>query len=250
MNSDTYNAKEAMTKLKLPTTTFYRKVKEGHIPYKQKKPLLFPKEAIDAIAEVDAEDKKPDKLLFSVAPRGPLWKKREILQQNYGVEDAVPYKTVLKWLKKNDEIFMQVNKGEDILGWIAFLPLEEEIIAALTEDKMKEADIPPKALQKWDDPQISIYISSLQVVESDNVTHDKVFAAFLIRNAIKRALTLIDQYDIKNWYGISRNPASQAILEALGFKQIASLDGGKRRVYRLDSLVRPSRLLKYYLRKH
>src|SRR6516164_6120904 len=147
MNNDTYNAKEAAKKLKLPTTTFYRKVNEGHIPYNRRNPYRFPKEAIDAIAEVDAEEEKPDKLLFTVSPRGSLWTKREIVKQSSGTEYPIPYKTALGWLKRNDKIFMQVNKGNDILGWVTFLPLEEAIITALIEDKMKEADISPEAIK-------------------------------------------------------------------------------------------------------
>jgi len=249
VNSDTYNAKEAAKKLNLPTTTFYRKVNEGHIPYNGRKPYRFPKEAIDAIAEVDTEEEKPEKLLFKVSPRGPLWTKREIVKQSSGTEYPIPYKTVLGWLKRNDKIFMQVNKGNDILGWITFLPLEEDMITALIEDKMKEADIAPRAIKKWDDPQVSVYISNLQVVQTGNEKYDKAVAAFLIRNAIKRGLTLMDQYDIKNWYGIGPDGTSHALLEALGFKQIASLDSGKRRAYRLDTLIRPTKLIKYFSRR-
>src|SRR5579859_6191369 len=111
MQDDLYSAKEAMEKLKIPTTTFYRKVQEGHIPYTGQRPMRFPKEAIDAIAEVDSEDEKLDKLLFKISPRGDLWKKREITRKLYGVEDPIPYRTILEWLKRNDKIFMQVNKG-------------------------------------------------------------------------------------------------------------------------------------------
>jgi len=251
MNSDTYNAKEAAQKLKLPTTTFYRKVNEGHIPYIGHRPKRFPKEAIDAIAEVDSEGEKPDKLLFKVAPRGNLWTKQElIIKESAGNEPPIPYKTVLGWLKRNDKIFMQVNKGKDILGWVTFLPLEEEIITALIEDKMKEADIPPEAIKKWDDPQISVYISNLQVVKTKSEKSGKAVAAFLIRNTIKRGLIFMDQYDIKNWYGIGLDGTSQALLEELGFKQIASSDSGKRKVYRLDNLIRPTKLLRYFLRRH
>jgi excisionase family DNA binding protein len=250
MEGDNYNAKEAAEKLRLPSTTFYRKVKEGHIPYTGPRPMRFPKEAIDAIAEVDFRREEADKLLFKVSARSDLWKKRGIIKQTYGIEDPVPYIRALEWLKSNDEIFMQVNKGDNILGWVALFPLEEEIITALIEDKMKEKDIPPEAIKKWDDSQLSVYISILEVFKTTNKGADKAVAVFLIRKTIKWALTLIEQCDIKNWYGIGTNHTSQALLEALGFKQISSLDGEKRKVYRLDNLSRPAKLLKKFLRKH
>src|SRR5437763_16262580 len=116
MSDGDYNAKEAMDILKLPTTTFYRKVKEGHIPYKGRRPhMRFPKEAIDAIAEIDSEDETVDELLFKASTRADTWTKQEIIKKIYGVEDTVPFKTVLAWRKRNEQIFMQVNKGHKIL---------------------------------------------------------------------------------------------------------------------------------------
>lgn len=250
MSEDYYNANEAMDRLKLPTTTFYRKVKEGHIPYTGRRPnMRFPKEAIDAIAEVDSEKETIDKLLFKLSTRADIWTKQEIIKKIYGIEEVLPFKVVLEWRKRNEQIFMQVNKGNQILGWTTFLPVEEDLIIALIEDKMKEGDIPPEAVKKWDDQQISVYIPTLQVVETTNEERNKAVAAFLIKKTIKWALALRVQYDIENWYGVGTNRADQALLEALGFKQIASLDGGKRKGYKLDDISKPSKLLKNFLRK-
>jgi hypothetical protein len=250
MSEDDYNAKEAMGRLKLPQTTFYRKVKEGHIPYKGRRPnLRFPREAIDAIAEIDSEEEVVDELLFKLSTRSDIWTKRKIIKDTYGIEEAVPFKTVLAWRKRNEKTFMQVNKGNQILGWTTFLPLEEDIIIALIEDKIKEEDIPPEAVRKWDDQQISVYISTLQVVETTNEERNKAVAAFLIKKTIKWALDLRVQYDVKNWYAIGTSRAGQTLLEALGFKQITSLDGGKRKGYRLDDIAKPAKLLKHFLRK-
>jgi hypothetical protein len=249
MTEDSYNAKEAMGKLKLPTTTFYRKVKEGEIPYKGQRPhMRFPKEAIDAIAEIELEEEIINYLTFKLSTVSDVWKKQEIMQSLHANEDIVSFKTILAWRKRNDEISMQVNEGTKILGWISLLPLEEEIILELIEDKMREGDIPPQAVKKWDDEQISVYISAIEVVPSSNVVRDKEVAAFLLKKTIQRALSLMKEHDIKNWYGIGTSLEGQAILEALGFKQINSLDGGKRKGYRLDDMSKPSKLIKAFLR--
>ena len=84
---------------------------------------------------------------------------------------------------------------------------------------------------------------------SSDEIRDIEVAAFLIRKTIKWALTLKERYDIKNWYAVAPNQEVQDILEALGFKEFSSSDGGKKKVYKLETLVRPTKLLKYFLHK-
>jgi hypothetical protein len=248
MKDETYNAKEAMGKLKLPTTTFYRKVKEGEIPYKGQRPhMRFPKEAIDAIAELESEETS-NELVFKPSSIADLWNKQEIIEHTYGKENVVEYKTVLSWRKRNEEISMQVNEGKKLLGWTMLLPLEEEIILQLLQEKLREQDIPPQAIRKWEDSQISVFISTLEVIETLNVKRDREVAALLIRRTIKWALSLMEQYDIKNWYAIGRSPEGQAILEALGFKQISNSDRGRRKCYKLEDTSKPTKLLRAFLR--
>jgi hypothetical protein len=250
MTDETYNAKEAMNILKLPSTTFYRKVKEGAIPYKGRKPnMRFPKEAIHTIAELKAEKKKEDKLTFKRATVAAIWAKRDISQQSGSDEDIIPFKTALAWRERNKDICMQVSEGKDILGWTAFLPLEEQLILELLEGKRKEKDIPPEAIKKWSDDQISVYIFSLELLPTSDEIRDIKASAFLLRKTIKWALKLIEQYDIRKWYGIAHNTQGQVILEKLGFKQMDSLARSKRNVYKLETMVRPTKLLKYFMGK-
>jgi len=249
MQDNVYNAKEAREKLNLPTTTFYRKVNEGKIPYIKYKHKLFPKEAIDAMADLKASKEKKDGITFQLSTLADVWTKQEIIRQKRGVEDTVPFKTVLAWREVNDQISMQVNEGKTILGWTTFLPLDEELVLELVTGKRQERDIPPEAIKKWDDLEISVYISTLEAVGSSKATRDKTIAAFLIRKTIKWALALMNDCDIKNWYAIATDKQGQEILEALGFKQVTTLDGGTRTGYKLTDLSRPSKLLKYFLRK-
>jgi len=249
MNDDSYNAREAMGKLNLATTTFYRKVKEGHIPYRGQRPKMrFPKEAIDAIVEIQMKERPGDTFLFKLSTVSDEWDKFEIRKKLYGEKDAFPFRTVLIWRQVNEEISMQLNKGNKILGWSAFLPLEEGIILEVLEGRMRVEDIPAQAVKKWEDSQISVFIPSIEVVPSSNTKRDTEVTALLIRNTIKWAVSLMAQHDIKNWYSIGTSSESQAILEALGFKQINSLDNGKRKGYKLADPGKPSRLQKYFLR--
>jgi len=248
MNANFYNAKEAMEILKLPTTSFYRKVREGDIPHKGKRPnMQFPKEAIDALAEANAEEDKSDELKFKLSTLNDAWKKQEITRQPYPDEDAVPFKTVVSWRRRNDEISMHVEERDKILGWTTFLPLDEEIIMDLLHSRITEKDIPPLAVKKWTDPQLSVYIPIIEVVPTKNAEKDKEVGLYLIRKTVKWAISLMLQHDIKNWYGIGTSPEGQAILEALGFKLLTNLDNGERKGYMLEAQAEPVRLISHFL---
>lgn len=248
MQEEYYTAKEAMRILGKPTTTFYREVKEGRIPYKGKRPhMRFPKEAVNALAEVGTNEEDNANLTFTFSTIADAWTKQEMTRQPYGSEDAVPFKTVLAWRKRNDEISMNVKEGEKLLGWTTFLPLDERVIAALIEDKIREKDIPLPAIKKWTDKQLSVYIPVIEVVPSGNIQRDKEIASYLIRKTIKWAITLTIQHDIKNWYAIGATPEGQALLEALGFKLIADYNE-ERKGYMLETKLEPVKLVSMFLK--
>lgn len=248
MNEEYYTAKEAMQVLGKPSTSFYREVREGRIPHKGKRPSMrFPKEAIDALAEVDAA-KEEEKLIFTHSTIADAWTKQEITCQPYGDEDTVPFRTILEWRKRNDDISMHVEEKRKILGWTTFLPLDEDIILDLVHNKMREKDIPPQAVKRWTDKQLSVYIPIIEVLPTDNPERDKEVSAFLLRRTIKWAVMLMIQYDIKNWYGIGTTPEGQEILERLGFKLLVSLEEGSRKGYVLESKAEPVRLISSFLR--
>ncbi len=248
MQEEYYTAKEAMQVLGKPTTTFYREVKEGRIPYKGKRPnMRFPKEAVNALAEIGTNEEDNINLTFTLSTIADAWTKQEITRQPYGNEDAVPFKTVLAWRKRNDEISMNVKEGEKLLGWTTFLPLDEKVIAALIEDKIREKDIPLPAIKKWTDKQLSVYIPVIEVIPSGSIQRDKAVASYLIRKTIKWAISLTIQHEIKNWYGIGATSEGQTLLEALGFKLIADYSE-ERKGYMLETKLEPVKLVSMFLR--
>jgi hypothetical protein len=91
-----------MQLLRKPSTTFYREVREGRIPHKGKRPhMRFPKEAIDALADVGANKEADERLIFTYSTIADAWTKQELTRQPYEDEDAVPFKTVLEWRKRS-----------------------------------------------------------------------------------------------------------------------------------------------------
>ncbi|GHO52180.1 helix-turn-helix domain-containing protein [Ktedonobacter robiniae] len=242
MEQEYYNAKEAMEILKKPSGSFYRDVREGKIPSVGKRPnMRFPKEAIDALAEVELEDEEPG-LNFSVSTIAESWAKKE-LNRPYETEDTVPFKTVLEWRKRNNDITMNARRGKKVIGWTTFLPLDEEIAMDLVYSRIREKDIPPQAVKRWSQPQLSVYIPVIEVVPSGNIKQDKIIGAYLLTRTIKWAITLMIQYDIKNWYAVGTTPEGQAILDALGFTLLISQDEGKRKGYILENTAEHVKLI-------
>ncbi|MBV9691335.1 MAG: helix-turn-helix domain-containing protein [Ktedonobacteraceae bacterium] len=243
MERQYYTAKEAMEILKKPNATFYREVKAGLIPHVGKRPnMRFPKEAIDALAEVGTFDQEETTLTFIPSTIASAWEKQEMAHP-YEDQDLVPFKNVLEWRKVNSELSMDVREGNKLRGWITFLPLDEKIILALIHDKMREKDIPLRAIKRWSEKQLSVYIPIIEVILSGNKGKDRRIGVYLLKKAIKWAISLTIRYDIKNWYSIGVTTDGQAILETLGFKEIASLEGGKRKAYMLETKIQPVRLV-------
>lgn len=245
MNSEYYTAKEAMQVLNKPTTTFYREVGQGLIPHVGKRPYMrFPKEAIDALAEVGDFVPGSQRMVFEASTIADAWTKQEITRQPYEDEDAVPFKTVLEWRKMNNDISMHIKDNNKLVGWVTFLPMDEKIIHSLIENKLREKDIPAQAIKKWTDRQISVYIPIIEVVPlENNRQRDKERGAFLIRKTIRWAITLMIQHDIKNWYAIGTTTEGQDLLEALGFTEIANLEEGQRKGYELETKAEQVRLI-------
>ena len=248
MEQNFYEAKQVAELLKISIPTVYRKAKSGDIPASGKRPnIKFPKEAIDALVEFGDEEELNSKLIFAPSTNAELWEGLEITRSLYGTEDEVPYKRLIEWQKANNEIFMSLREGKKLVGAITFMPIEEKIAIALIHDEIREKDIPGKAIKKWTDKGISVYVPTIEVISSGNLKRDRERGQFLLRRTIKWAIMLTIQHDIKNWYAIGATPEGQAILEALGFNLITQFDGGKRKGYMIDTISKPVRFVSRFI---
>jgi hypothetical protein len=244
MSDKDYTAKEAMEILGKPQATFYREVKAGLIPHKGKRPnMRFPKEAIDALADLGPIEEESNELSFAPITIADLWEAKEISTSPYGEENDVPFKTVMEWKKVNNDMGMSLREGNKLVGWTTFLPLDEKIAVALINNQMKEKDIAPKFVRKWTENKVSVYIPVVEVVPSGNKYKDIRRGTFLLRKTLKWAITLTIQHDIKNWYAVGATSDGQAILEALGFIKIHETEDGKEKGYVLETIARPARLI-------
>ena len=256
MDTQYYTSEEAMKKLNKPRSTFFKEVENGLIPFElepgRQRGKRFPKHAIDVLArrqQVKYRRKGPTHLIFSPSTPADMWTEIQIGTELYGADDVVPYETILEWRDMNDEMHMSVKDRGQVIAYSCLMPIEESFMLPLIQDKIRERDIPASSIKQWTDPQLSIYVSSLTVKPTGNATRDKEIGRFTIKHTVKWALGINRQYEIKNWYGIGATPEGQALFEALGFSEIASVYEGKRKGYFLKDIRNPARLISLFLKE-
>ncbi len=189
------------------------------------------------------KDREPTHLIFTPSTPADLWAEVQIGRDLYGEDDIVPYETLLEWRDINDEIFMALKDRGQVVGYSSLIPIEESILTRLIQDKIRERDIPTRAIKEWTDSYLSIYLATLTVKPSGKPIKDRERGRFLIKETLKWALSLNRQFDIKNWYGVGATKQGQRIFEALGFTEVATLYGGERKGYTLKSISKPVGLI-------
>jgi hypothetical protein len=256
LETEYYTAEEAMRKLNKPRSTFFKEVESGFIPFElepgRQRGRRYPKQAIDVIAQRQQtryKQKGPTHLIFSPSSPADMWTEIQIGTSLYGEDDIVPYEKILEWRDINDEMHMSVKERGQVIAYSCLMPVEEKTLPPLIQDQIRERDIPNKAIKQWTDSQLSVYLSSLTVKPTGNLTRDKEVGSFTIKQTIKWALALHRQFDIKNWYGIGATKEGQSLFEALGFTEIASVHEGKRKGYILQDVGNPVRLINRFLRE-
>ena len=250
MSNQYYTLEEVMQKLAKSRSTVLREAKAGLIPSEFKegrtKGRCYPKAAIDVLAEIKQakeKGKKAPKFVYSPSTPNDLWAEVRIGTQLYGEDDIVPFKRLLEWREINDEMFMSLKENGKVIAYSSFMPLEEEVILSLIEDKIRERDIPDSAIKQWTDPQLSVYIASVMASPTGEKEVDTRRGWMIIRHTLKWALSLDRQFTIVNWYGIGATKEGQMLFENLGFSETVSLYNGERKGYTIRDIKEPTRLI-------
>ena len=134
---------------------------------------------------------------------------------------------------------MSVKDGTKLAGMVTLLPLDEKTCLALIEGKMTVKQIPDRAIRKWEDRRLSVYLAGVTLLPSGSKVVDVERGRFLLRNTIRWAVALTHRYDIDSFYAVAKTPLDALILEELGFRETAN---GRRESYILDDLNTPTRL--------
>jgi predicted DNA-binding transcriptional regulator AlpA len=246
-----YTKEEVMKLLNKPRSTFYREVEEGIIPSEleegKKRGRRYPKEAIDAHVKL-LQPKGGPKRTFGPTTNSELWASYQNHFNLYEAEDIVTYERLLEWREANKDIFMSAREDDKRVGGVTILPLAEDVIKALIDGKIREQDIEQWTIRKWSDKDLTAYIPSISIHHTGNSKKDRERGKFIIKSAIRWALSLDKHYDIRKWYAIAATPEGKKLVEHLGFEKIE----GRRDAYLLTDIkkaAKPIRLLTEKLEK-
>lgn len=248
MEREYYTADEAMKLLGKAKTTFYKEVEEGIIPSiidkGRKRGRKFPKEAIDTHVKMQQREAEVPRT-FIKATNADLWTAIEYDRELYGEEDIISYRRALEWRNINDDIFMMLKEGQELAGTTTFIPLDEKVILALLNDKIRERNIPDWAIRSWTDAALSIYIPTISIFPTDSKVKNAGRGRSLLCYTLRWALSLNRLYDIKNWYAIATTKEGLHLVQELGFKQVA----GVREGYVLEDIESMMPIIKTILKR-
>jgi predicted DNA-binding transcriptional regulator AlpA len=241
-----YTKEEVMKLLDKPRSTFYREVEEGTIPSEleegRKRGRKYPKEAIDAHVKLLSPRGKA-KLTFGSATNSELWASYQNHFKLYEVEDIVTYDRLLEWREANEDIFMSAREDGKRIGGVTILPLAEDVIKSLIDERIREQNIEQWSIKKWSDKNLTAYIPSISIHHTGNKRKDRERGSFIIRSAIRWALSLDRQSDIKKWYAIAATPEGEKLVKHLGFEKIE----GKRDAYLLTDVKNATKYMKAFI---
>jgi len=248
MEEKYYKPEKVMELLGISKATLNRRAGDGTIPSEieegRKRGRKYPREAIDAHVKL-LKPRDNTKLTFGPATNSELWASYQNHFKLYDVEDIVTYDRLLEWREANYDIFMSAREGGKRVAGVTIMPLEEEVIKSLINEEMREQDIQPETIREWSAKNLTAYIPSISIHHTGNAQKDRERGHFIIRSAIRWAILLDRQYDIKKWYAIAATPEGKKLVEHLGFEKIA----GKRDAYVLTNLNRAIKPIRAFIDK-
>jgi predicted DNA-binding transcriptional regulator AlpA len=241
-----YKPEDVMKLLGISKATLNRRAEDGTIPSEleegKKRGRKYPKEAIDAHVKLLKPKDKP-KLTFGPTTNNELWASYQNHFRLYEVEDIVTYDRLLEWREANNDIFMSAREGGKRIGGVTIIPLAEDVIKSLIDGRIREQNIEPWAIRKWSDKNLTAYIPSISIHHTGDRQKDRERGHFIIRSAIRWAISLDKHYDIKKWYAIAATSEGEKLVKHLGFEKIK----GKRDAYLLTDLKKAAKPIKSFI---
>src|SRR6266700_1849844 len=100
-----------------------------------------------------------------------------------------------------------------------------------------------QAIRMRSDKNLTPYIPSISIHHTGEKQRDRERGHFIIRSAIRWALSLDRQYDIKKWYAIAATPEGEKLVKHLGFEKIE----GKRDAYLLTDIKKAAKPIRSFI---
>jgi hypothetical protein len=243
-----YKQEEVMRLLGISKATLNRRAEEGTIPSEleagKKRGRKYPKEAIDAHVKL-LKPKSLATLTFGPTTNSELWASYQNHFSMYKVEDIVTYDRLLEWKEANKDIFMSAREGGKRIAGVTIIPLAEDVIKSLIDGIIREQDIQQWSIREWSEKNLTVYIPSISIHHTGDEEEDRERGHFIIRSAIRWAISLDKHYDIKKWYAIAATPEGEKLIKHLGFEKIA----GKEKSYVLTDLKKATKPIRSFIEK-
>jgi predicted DNA-binding transcriptional regulator AlpA len=260
-----YTAGEAISKLKIPKSTFYDLLKKGEIPEGVKVPLrrqaLYRKSDIDKLVEeraryLDELKQAPGRLALMPPNREDLEQLRAIDLMVFHEATLISPEKQLERFKYNPEaiLVLKDTRTNTILGGVTMSPLKQEVLEKLINLEIDETQIQPEDYQPYvtDHPQ-DCYVVGIITRPGRG---EKFYAGRLLKAALGYLIGLLDKGTIiRRLYTVATTATGDKLARSLHLTPLPGATKTQyeefRRPYVLDLEVKesPSKLVNRYLKQ-
>lgn len=252
-----YSAKEAMSVIGIPTSSFYHLVRAGTIKgtvFPGKKEAVYPKQDIDRYAraiQAHIERFSNETFSFSLALKRDLEEIHTLVAANCGGEaHAVPTEIMEAWTRRNPEAIHALRKGSEIVGYVSMFPLPLDTIMRRMSGEYLNRTMPLDDVQPYRPGEtIRLYIAEAVVSLSEN-EHARL-GVKLVREITRFLYRLAEQdIRIKEFYAVGTSAFGIQLCRSLGMTPLDLPTGVRedRIPFRLDIAASESPIVVEYRR--
>lgn len=234
-----YTAQEAIDVIGIPPSAFYGRVNAGEITRvvpKGRKEGFYPKPEVDRYARVQRALNAPytnEKLDFVPAFNEDLPDIHDLVASVSGGEKhAVPVDILKGWIRRNPQSVHILRKKQEIKGYVALFPVQEETLLKRLSGELLNREIPFDDIDRFrPDSSILLYIAEMAVqhrpeyLSNNEPIPDKpdpkaaALGSRLIRE-ISRFITDIQKQGIaiKGFYAVGTSPFGIELCRRIGMQ--------------------------------
>jgi predicted DNA-binding transcriptional regulator AlpA len=220
---DYYSASEAMTRLGLSKTEFFRKVNSGQIPkitQPGRKQGVYPKRDIDALTlAMNLVFEINNKIVFSKSTPGDQVEEMDIGIRCFGSEYITPLPERIAFQQKSEFTFWSLKVDGHVKGYISMFHFPSEFLDDILTGRKIEREITVKEVLPFIRLKpFDVYID-VMAVDPDLPHHLRnLYAGIMISRLADKILDLYDNgYVIQKLYTVTATKEGDSLVNKLGF---------------------------------
>ena len=231
-------AKEAMTAIGVPSTTFYSLVKDGIIPgvtLPGRKEAVYPQSRVEQYRRSLREAMSPYQYTqvydFGLALKDDIPEIRALVaSESGGYEYTVPQEIMEAWLRKNPEALHILSKGGEIVGYSSMFPLPLETIMKRLSGEYWNRTIPIDDIQPFV-PKMSypLYLAEIAARKDVDLPDPRHIETRLISEIAKLLLRWAKEGIVFNEiYAVGTSEERINLYRVLGMQPVELPEGTKQ----------------------